>query len=845
MTLDEATQPSTGRAATSYFGPIARLLLCCCCWWCASPAPLVSAQTTLFPEKVEVKPKTQDLPDALKVWGGIIGGLKGNVPIVNPDGTISASTAIGDGTITFAKWAPNGCTSQNIPQWNGKAWVCSSITGAGGLDPAADATITGAWRFSRNTVIGDATTPQQLLHVYKSGSSAALRIEQGGAGGSWWDFTAAGANLAIGTTGGPPQLTLNTTGLGIGKTPTARLDVAGDAIVTGLAVNGRLKSHLIPDLPDTYEIGSPDRPWKQSWLGQINAVIFAQQTATLLGGYTIIAKDAGTFAEPVLPTDTTIDFGKQMTPGHFVLVRAHDASGTIRSEYFQVGARQGVTTRYAVTRDLSGVSTPDPSWPDGTPFMVLGTTGDGRIELNAYNTPRIAFLSQGGTYNALTDLMRLGSLDGMPFMPVGKFGFYVGDMSTSGMSFFDSALTVRGEVRATSGFFGASATTGVAVDATGISVGSSGTIRSGTTTYAAGTGFFFGNDAGSVKARIGSTTNYVRWDGSSNLEVAGRVTATTGLIGGFTIASNALATNGKTAFNDGIVGVYLGDEGIGLGPYFQIRKDGWAWMSGAYIGNFTLSGGNLYTGSKSAWNDGQPGVHVGNFGISLGNLFSVDFNGNLVAANANIAGAITAGAGSTISGVYLLDGTVNGVKVQAGTIGAAQITAGSITSGQIAASTIVGGNISGNTITGGNIAGGTITGGNIAAGTISAGNLNVTQLSAITADMGSLTAGTITGATFKNTGNNLIINNNGMFLSGGPGSAGWIQWQSDGASIGMGGGTLNITGPNGGASDVRVAANGLFLSANTIYTQMNGGGNRHVCVNNGGALYAVCSTCNC
>jgi hypothetical protein len=38
--------------------------------------------------------------------------------------------------------------------------------------------------------------------------------------------------------------------------------------------------------------------------------------------------------------------------------------------------------------------------------------GDGRIELNAYDTPRVSLISQGSTYNAQTELIRIGDLNG-------------------------------------------------------------------------------------------------------------------------------------------------------------------------------------------------------------------------------------------------------------------------------------------------------------------------------------------------------------------------------------------------------------------------------------------------
>jgi hypothetical protein len=66
-----------------------------------------------------------------------------------------------------------------------------------------------------------------------------------------------------------------------------------------------------------------------------------------------------------------------------------------------------------------------------------------------------------------------------------------------------------------------------------------------------------------------------------------------------------------------------------------------------------------------------------------------------------------------------------------------------ITGSLIVDNTITGDKVAANTITGTNIAGTTITGSNIAGSTITANKLSVTQLSAISADLGTITAGTI------------------------------------------------------------------------------------------------------
>jgi hypothetical protein len=207
------------------------------------------------------------------------------------------------------------------------------------------------------------------------------------------------------------------------------------------------QADAVPSLTDTWDLGSSLKLWRQGYLSQLNAVLFAKETVSLFGGWSMVTPNAGTFAAAVAVGDTTIDFGTAMTPGAFVCVRAADAGGIITAEYLQVGDLVGGTV-YGVTRNLAGLGAK--SWARGVPFAVFGTAGQGRIELNAYDTPRLSVLSQGATYNAQTEHVRLGYLDGFLAVPNGKIGLGIGDASQY-LTYYDGALTVRGSVTVTGG----------------------------------------------------------------------------------------------------------------------------------------------------------------------------------------------------------------------------------------------------------------------------------------------------------------------------------------------------------------------------------------------------------
>ena len=163
-------------------------------------------------------------------------------------------------------------------------------------------------------------------------------------------------------------------------------------------------SHLIPELTDTHDLGSSTKLWRKGWISELESVLFAQNSASIIGGWFVIPKASGTLSADVDDVQTTIDFGQTMTQNDFVLLRT---SGAV--EYIQVGTLDSGTT-YNVTRDVDGSGAN--SWPSGQVYMVLGNVGNGRIELNAQDTPRISILEQGATYNAQTELVRLGDLDG-------------------------------------------------------------------------------------------------------------------------------------------------------------------------------------------------------------------------------------------------------------------------------------------------------------------------------------------------------------------------------------------------------------------------------------------------
>lgn len=88
----------------------------------------------------------------------------------------------------------------------------------------------------------------------------------------------------------------------------------------------------------------------------------------------------------------------------------------------------------------------------------------------------------------------------------------------------------------------------------------------------------------------------------SGLSVTGKITATSGVIGGLTIKDGYLSTNGQTWGGTNTNGIYFGPNGIQLGKYFKVDSGG---NLTAYSGKFlgTVQAGNIdYGGSAGYFN---------------------------------------------------------------------------------------------------------------------------------------------------------------------------------------------------------------------------------------------------
>jgi len=112
----------------------------------------------------------------------------------------------------------------------------------------------------------------------------------------------------------------------------------------------------------------------------------------------------------------------------------------------------------------------------------------------------------------------------------------------------------------------------------------------------------------------GSTSNKILRAYSGGLEIKGKITATSGNIGGFTIGSTSLYTNGMSSMSSTqTTGVHVGSDGIKLGQNFSVGTNGIVTASsirlkgtidfynsnGQYINS--LSANTFYQGAKNGY----------------------------------------------------------------------------------------------------------------------------------------------------------------------------------------------------------------------------------------------------
>ena len=675
----------------------------------------------------------------------------------------------------------------------------------------------------------------------------------------------------------------------LGPCPAITTPAATDLTLkpTGDLVLGPTGADVLPNTGYTQNLGALNRKYLTLHAAELWVeTLVAQNTIATIGGRVLVAPTT-TLTVDLAPAATTITVKhNNLTNGDRVYL---EANGSVEWMAITSSASGSGPYAYTVTRNLDGSGANQ--WYAGDAVLNSGTTGNGFIDLYSLTGvlsgagPTIVGNVRTGTaYNAVSPRWAIGNLNGL---------FNYG-ATTYGVAFGDAAAT-NVTVDATNGFRIRSGTTNKLVaDTSGnlsmtgdLSVGASGVVRSNTATgFTTGDGFWLeggstprfriGNPSGnrlSYDAGTGALTLYGDGNGLTNIG-PGSLTLGSGrnlIRNSDCAASTADWTSGTTTgspvtFSFGLAGFRLNDQTntcyvalsttptagtltfalTATGQEFPI-KTGSRYEASAYLG--VVRSGNSYVsihwfnaaGSYLSQNDGSVCTAASSGGLTLASFCR---SGILATAPANATTAKvvvytthTAEFNPFLFWVHAYFGEATSGQTEFTPWGPAGVTE--------------------------------IIGGMIKTGTITADRLSVSTLSAITANLGTVTAGILTGVT-ATFGGTVTLDSGGISISQGTGTLNSIKW-SDGMRIYSNGSTLTLLSPGGGSITFSGTAGydfnstslvgfskDLGQSANrwvtTYTTDLNlgsgtvtksgwaGGSNRAVCVDTAGALYASTGT---
>lgn len=195
-----------------------------------------------------------------------------------------------------------------------------------------------------------------------------------------------------------------------------------------------LTASIVPSAADTYDVGSDTYRYRKGFFSELSSLVFNRENIVILDGQFLVTKMAGSLPSAIL-YGQDIDFGRTMYIGDFVLFR-----GEGQVEYMKITGHRGDTT-YRVTRNLDGSGAN--AWPEGAPFAVLGSAGDGWLELNAIDRKRFSVWVQGTNYNNSVEIGRYGDITGWQNAPFIGNGIALGNYAADKYLVYTSPAGMR------------------------------------------------------------------------------------------------------------------------------------------------------------------------------------------------------------------------------------------------------------------------------------------------------------------------------------------------------------------------------------------------------------------
>jgi hypothetical protein len=450
-------------------------------------------------------------------------------------------------------------------------------------------------------------------------------------------------------------------------------------------LGGSATGHLLPATTYNSDIGSDAKKIRTLYAAELTVqTLVAQEQIGVIGGAVTIAPTTELTADLASGGTTITLKHNNFTNGDRIVLKK---AGQVEWMAIASGAggSAGLYT-YTVTRNLdaSGAN----NWTIGDAAMNTGTTGDGFIDLasgaglipGSTVGPTIAFnVRTGTTWSDIATRAALGNLNGLYGYAVDTYGAAFGDASNAWVK-IDPTNGVR---------IGHNATTKVQIDASGNAsfagaiTATSGTIGSftiGTYLYSGSktawndtnAGVHIGSDG------IGIGNNVFTVNGSTGAMVAtsatisGDITATSGSIGGCTIAGTSITCgSGFSVSNVGVIAATSGAIGgcaLASGSITCGSGDDVVIISatdGTYRACFgnascassptTVDKDGYFRTESATFGSGSAGVDVGSSGLT------VNGTGSIVAGSGDVVidndGITITGGGSGQNKINFTDGT--------------------------------------------------------------------------------------------------------------------------------------------------------------------------------------------
>ena len=459
--------------------------------------------------------------------------------------------------------------------------------------------------------------------------------------------------------------------IGIGvDNPDNKLEVDGSSLFKGLVT---VTDDIFPEQNYVSNIGSINKKFLTLHVAELVAetLVASERRATVGGRFNV---GIATQLSASLNNSATTIYVKHNNLNNGDIIHLEgDNTGTPKVEFMSVDS--GATTvgdgfSYTVTRDLDNSGGNE--WDAGSGVFNTGQIDSGFIDQYAINSlttgastagPTIAFMERtGSAYQDIDIRTGVGNLKGWYGYSTDKFGFAAGDYKNQNITVDESnGLRIRSgsDIQLHASSSRLSIGDSFLYDSlNGILYVSGSNIQLVTPT------FFLGGENQYVSGSNGnieiSGSNFHLLNGNitaSNVDLSGKITATSGEIGGFGISQDAI-------FGDNfyLSGSATGNQFFISSSKFNIKANGdvtgsQVLFTGGDIGGFSisqdaLSGGNFYLSGSATGNE---------FFISS-SKFNVKANGDVTASNADITGKISATSGE-IGGWTINDGDLSSTNI--------------------------------------------------------------------------------------------------------------------------------------------------------------------------------------